>query len=127
VPSWWERHRSHIPPFYVVYAGDDEEERAFEFTEHLRTRQDGDLAELSQSDSTIRDILSTVASLGAARDAFKISRIALYVALASLVVAACTLLVTDIGSESVAAHIATWLQNLCSVVRHSLQSWMHSR
>ncbi|BBZ38777.1 hypothetical protein MCNS_18400 [Mycobacterium conspicuum] len=65
-----------------------------------------------RGDANIRDILSTVASLRAARDPFKISRIALYVALASLVLAGCTLLLTDIGSESVAAHIGTWLHHL---------------
>jgi len=96
VPSWWERHRSSIPPFFVFHPGDDDNEPRFELTEHLRSRQIEDLAILSEGDATIRDILSTVASLGAASDTYKMGRIALYVAAASLVVAMGTLLFTTL-------------------------------
>jgi hypothetical protein len=117
VPSWWERHRSSIPPFYVVDPAYDDDEPV-ELTERLRTRQTDDLAALSDADATIRGILSTVTSLGAASDTYKISRIALYVAALSLVVAMVTLVFTSIGPESVAAHLVTLLKHLWIRLAH---------
>jgi hypothetical protein len=47
-----------------------------------------------------RDILSTVASLGASVDTFRLGRLALWVAIASLGIALMMLLVTEIGDDT---------------------------
>jgi hypothetical protein len=52
------------------------------------------------ADHEYRDILSTVASLGASVDAFRLGRLALWVAIASLGIALMTLLVTEIGDDT---------------------------
>lgn len=125
VPAWWERRRPLMPTFYVEFPRDTDDSRTFEFTQRLRSGQYDSLVELSERDSTIRDILSTVASLGAASDTHKISRTALSVARISLFVAAVTLalavvtlLATNVGSDSVWAHVKPWLQDLWTSVRH---------
>lgn len=66
----------------------------------LRERQEKWFDALIQIDRDHRDILSTVASLGASADSFKLGRVALWVALASLVVAVGTLLIVEIGPSS---------------------------
>lgn len=114
VPTWWERHRTRVPPFYLFYPGDKDGEPRLECTEHLRSRQLDELSRLREADATIRDILSTVSALGAASDAFKLGRVALYVAIASSVVAIATLLFTTIGPGSVATYLWAWLQTLWS-------------
>lgn len=118
VPAWWKRHRSSIPPFYL---GDPNDvERPIEFTEHLRSRQTDALATLGAADEAIRDVLGTVASLGAARDASRTGHTALYVAGASLVVATVTLLFTTVGHDSVAAQVWKWLKMLEELIWHNI-------
>ena len=64
-------------------------------------------------DSDYRDILSTVAALGASIDAFKIQRYVLWVAVVSAVVALAALVVTVLGIDKTEAII--------TAVRH----WIH--
>jgi hypothetical protein len=83
-------------------------------TEHVNTTMRGRQAEsferLIAADHDYRDILSTVASLGASADTSKLGRIALWVALASLGVAVLTLVLADTGNGST----LEWLLSLAS-------------
>ncbi|MFV8233964.1 hypothetical protein [Mycolicibacterium fortuitum] len=120
VPAWWNRAAAqgiarfgffdldghHTGPDGVP---DEELRLEFDVTDRLRTDHTADLAALSEADHTIRDILATVASLGAARDTHRVGLLALLVAGLSLVVAAATLLVTAPGAGSIADHIWHWL------------------
>jgi hypothetical protein len=63
---------------------------------------------LSEADGDYRDILSTVASLGASADAFKVGRWALLIAFASLAVALGTIVLSDIGCDSVMHQLFGW-------------------
>ncbi|WP_454044640.1 hypothetical protein [Cellulosimicrobium sp. Marseille-Q8652] len=78
------------------------------FIERVRKLQDQRLEALVTADREYRDILSSVASLGASADAFKIGRWALWVALASLAVAIATIVLADVGCNSVIHQIVGW-------------------
>lgn len=82
------------------------------FNDRLRERHQKWFARMVEADHNYRDILSTVASLGASVDAFKMGRWALWVALGSLVVAVVALLITDLGGNNLLAAIAKWIQAL---------------
>lgn len=123
VKAWWERHRGSTPPFYLLYRNEDNNE-PFELTDHWRTQQATDLAQLREDDARLRDILSTAASLGAATDAYKLGRVALYVAGASLIVAAVTLLFTSVADNSVAAWAGVHLHNLWNFISSHVSSWV---
>ncbi len=75
------------------------------FNDLLRKRHEKEFTELIEADRDYREILSTVASLGASADSYKVSRLALWVAVASLVVAIGTVVVSDVGSNSVVVHL----------------------
>lgn len=120
VPAWWERTSqrgiARFGFFYLDHPTSDDspnEELQLEFdvTDRLRTDHTDDLAALSEADHTIRDILATVASLGAARDTHQLGLVALFVAGLSLIVATVTLLVTAPGAGSIADHILHWMQH----------------
>ena len=95
VPQWWDRHSNYIPQFVLRdpdYLAESAKEHGAEvielpYTERLHAGQIDTLARLTAADETIRGILSTVASLGAASDSYRISRLALTVASISLAVA----------------------------------------
>lgn len=119
-PAWWNRADAQgIARFGFFDLDDhqtgpdgvpDEELRPeFDVTDRLRTDHTADLAALSEADHTIRDILATVASLGAARDTHRVGLLALLVAGLSLVIAAVTLVFTAPGAGSIADHIWHWL------------------
>lgn len=78
------------------------------FDKALRERIDQRFGDLLAADRDYRDILSTVASLGASADAFKIGRWALWVAIASLAVAGTTVLLADIGCASIIHELFGW-------------------
>ncbi len=111
VRAFWERDWSWDgdPKFFFTpvggsrrrnrKAGSDEETRT-EFNASVRARQERDFARLVDSDRDLRDILSTVASLGASVDSFRLGRSALWVAVASLAVAIGTMLVAEVGPTS---------------------------
>lgn len=75
----------------------------------LRKRQTQWFKHLTAADRDYRDILSTVAALGASVDASSTGRRALWVALVSLVVALATVAVADIGDNSLIEHIREFL------------------
>lgn len=121
VRSWWTRRHHRVPTFVYRYVDSDEDQ--FNLTEHLRSSQTDDLVRLSKADGTIRDILGTVATLGAARDtrwvgraALAVAAFGLAVAVISLAVAVVTLLITSPGDSSIACH--TW-QALCTTTGSS--------
>ncbi len=104
--------------FTVDYApwikAQDEAEGRKRFTpidmnDDLRLRHRKWFKQLIAADRDYRDILSTVASLGASVDAFKVGRAALGVALAAMGVALVTLLVTNIGDHTAVGGITSWL------------------
>lgn len=73
--------------------------KPFSYNDELRRRHDEWFNALLQSDRDYRDILSTVASLGASADSYKMGRLALWVAVASLAVAVGAVLVADLGDS----------------------------
>lgn len=107
--------------FEVDYAGwiiamDEKEGRKrrppINMNEELRKSQRKWFKKLIAADRDYREILSTVASLGASVNAFKIGRAALWIALASLTVAVGTLLVTDVGDHTTLGKVGFWVHDL---------------
>ena len=76
--------------------------------EILKERQSEDFEELTSADKDYRDILSTVASLGASADTFRLSRVAIWISLASLVIACVTLTISDIKPEAPLMRFIKW-------------------
>lgn len=74
----------------------------------LKKRLDDQFKRLTEADRDYREILSTVASLGASADAFKIGRWALVVAIASLAVAGATIVLADVGCGSILQELSGW-------------------
>jgi hypothetical protein len=119
VPAWWERAAQDIAQFGFFYLNrhtsdgvpDEELKLEFDVTERLQTDHTADLAALAEADHTIRDILATVASLGAARDTHRVGLLALLVAGLSLIIATVTLLFTSPGTGSIADHIWHWFHH----------------
>lgn len=116
VPTWWNRGGRRVPKFVDRDIGSGE--ARFDLTETLRSTQTDDLMLLSKADSTMRDILGTVATLGAAKDtrwvgraALSVAAFGLVVAVISLAVAVITFLITSPGDNSIACH--TW-KTLCA-------------
>lgn len=80
-----------------------------DMNDELRQRHREWFKELIAADRDYRDILSTVATLGASVDAVKVGRTALGVALAAMGVALMTLLVTNIGDHTALGGLISWL------------------
>jgi hypothetical protein len=74
----------------------------------LKDKLNGQFERLTEADRDYRDILSTVASLGASADAFKIGRWALVVAIASLAVTGATIMLADVGCDSILQELFGW-------------------
>jgi len=70
------------------------------FNESLRESHTKWFHRLSESDRDYRDILSTVATLGASIDTYRMGRIALFVAIASMTAAVAAVLLVDTGPDS---------------------------
>jgi hypothetical protein len=83
-----------------------------DLNEQLEGDQSRWLATLAMADKDYRDILSTVASLGATVETSRIGRIAVWIAVASLAVSAVTLLVSGVERESPLVAIRDWLSSL---------------
>lgn len=70
------------------------DEKSTSFNKQLRESQETSFDHLLAADRDYRDILSTVASLGASADTYRMGRLALLVSAASLIVAIAALIVT---------------------------------
>lgn len=78
----------------------------------LRKRQNKAAQDLVAFDRSYREILSTVASLGASIDAFKVQRYAIWIAVGSVIVALATLVVSLLTSKETAEIIEAWLSSI---------------
>lgn len=76
-------------------------DKPINYNNNLKEGQMEAFSRLVAADKDYRDILSTVASLGASADSFKLGRIALWVAVVSLVVAVATILLSELSGNSV--------------------------
>ncbi|SBT64294.1 hypothetical protein GA0070622_1267 [Micromonospora sediminicola] len=85
---------------------------ATSMTSELRERQHKWFDKLITADRDYRDILSTVAALGASADTYKISRVALWAAIASLAIAAVTLLFAEVKDQNVLSALLSWLKRV---------------
>ncbi|OBC06983.1 MULTISPECIES: hypothetical protein [Gordonia] len=102
--EWWDSPNVAVPQFTFRFL--DEDEERFDFTERLRDSQLRSLEDLVAAESALREILTTVATLGAARAAHRTGRIALGVSGLSLTT---TLLLSRPGMDSVIAVVVRWL------------------
>lgn len=75
-------------------------EAPISFNDRLKERHEEWFEQLRQADIDYRDILSTVSSLGSSADAFRTGRLALWVAVVSLIVAVATVLVSQVDGKS---------------------------
>ncbi|WP_156960210.1 hypothetical protein [Amycolatopsis taiwanensis] len=82
----------------------------FDLIEYFGDIRRDALEELVTEDTAYREVLSTVASLGASAEASRVGRMALWVAGASLLVAAATFLFADISDHSLWAQFVNWLR-----------------
>lgn len=79
---------------------DETEREPASFNAAVRENHEKAFERLAESDREYRDILSTVASLGASADTYRMARIALVVAVASMGAAVAAVLVVDVGPDS---------------------------
>ncbi|GAA1264730.1 hypothetical protein [Saccharothrix xinjiangensis] len=77
--------------------------------EELEQRQSEWFEDLIAADRDYREILSTVAALGASNDSLKISRVALWLAFVSLMIAMVTLLVAEVKPQNLLSFIVEWV------------------
>lgn len=121
VAAFWERswHWEGDPQFSYVPTPDElararqekeSPEVPISFNDRLKERHEDWFERLRQADSDYRDILSTVSSLGSSADAFRTGRLALWVAVVSLVVAVATVLMSQVGGKS----LFEWLWQMIS-------------
>ncbi|GAA4483780.1 hypothetical protein GCM10023191_005940 [Actinoallomurus oryzae] len=92
-------------------AAGDTDRREIDLVKNMKEKQIESAEKLVSSDNDYRDIMSTVASLWASSDTFKIGRLALWVSLTSLLVA---LLVADYSGDLIVVHIWKWLVHISS-------------
>lgn len=108
----WLPQFSYVPtPDERVHARQEESpEPPSNFNDSLKERHEDWFERLRQADRDYRDILSTVSSLGSSADAFRTSRLALWVAIMSLIVAVLTAPVLQVGGKS----LFEWLWQMIS-------------
>ena len=78
----------------------------------LRSRQNKAAQDLVAFDRNYREILSTVASLGASIDAFKVQRYAIWIAIASVIVALVTLWISLLSTTEAVRALENWLSSI---------------
>ena len=115
--SWKSRPRFEDEAEFTIeysprfWANSDREDEPIHMNTELRKHQKEWFEELAAADRDYRDILSTVASLGASVDASKTGRRALWVAFVSLAVAFITVVMTDIGDSSLFHELTEFLRS----------------
>lgn len=85
-----------------------------DFNAKIIQRQDAKAREVEAFDRDYRDILSTVASLGASIDAFKVQRYAVFIAFASTLLALLTLWISLGGQAPFGFDFGKWFEGLTS-------------
>jgi hypothetical protein len=121
VEIYWQEKRSfdvearftmnYVPWLLERDEADGRERRPdVDLNQEIRDIQRERFERLIAADRSYREILSTVATLGASVDTFRVSRMALWVAASSLGVAFLTFLITETGKESVVETILSWLR-----------------
>lgn len=123
VKSFWERDwwwEGDARFFYTLSPRDRREDKArgrkpkepIDFNDSIRESQEEAFTSLIEADRDLRDILSTVASLGASADSFKLGRTALWVSIVSLIVAVGTVLVSETSDASILGWLTQVAQTL---------------
>ncbi|MFG1784486.1 hypothetical protein ACGFIU_18765 [Rhodococcus oryzae] len=123
VDSFWSREwryagearftRDYAP--WIVARDENSGSKRFppiDMNDEMRKTQRQQLKHLIGLDRDYRDILATVASLGASVDAFKIGRVALWIAFASMATALVTLLITQPGNHTTLGNLLSWIRGL---------------
>ncbi|WP_018351929.1 hypothetical protein [Longispora albida] len=85
---------------------------AVDWNMDMAKRQGQHLDRLQTADRDYREILSTTVSLGASLDAYRVGRVAIWIAVASLAVSAAALLTVSPDSDAPLARIFRWLGSL---------------
>ncbi|MFI7594003.1 hypothetical protein [Micromonospora sp. NPDC049359] len=115
--SWKSRPRfEEEAEFTIEYSplyrpNSDRADEPIHMNTELRKRQKEWFEELTAADRDYRNILSTVASLGASVDAARTGRRALRVAFVSLAVAFVTVVATDVGDSSLLHEVMEFLRS----------------
>lgn len=111
-PSFWGEFE-----FQAEYGlpGTKPEREVVHMNRQLREDQAVAFGLLAVADREYREILATVASLGASLDASRTGRRALIVAFASLGVAVLTVALSDVGDSSVLRDIVNWFSSLAGL------------
>jgi hypothetical protein len=113
--SRWEYgHLSFLSDFSPAIQASDREHHLvtrgpINLSEHMIENQLEQLQNLVDVDQSYREIVSTAASIGASISASRLGRIAAVVAVAILVVALCTLLVTSFNPHAPLVELWHWL------------------
>lgn len=114
-PRNWRDREAEFQLNYVPWLRKEHEHEGREpfepidLNKRIREFQVQESAELLLMDKDYRDVLSTVASLGASIDAFKVQRYAISIAVVSLIVALVTLLMTLPGAEPDKPLLTDWI------------------
>lgn len=108
-PNFWGEFE-----FQAEYGlpGKEPEREVVHMNRQLREDQSVAFDSLAVADREYREILATVASLGASLDASRTGRRALIVAFASLAVAVLTVALSDVGDSSVLRDIVNWFSSM---------------
>ena len=96
--GWW-RHEAKFTMVYAPWTGVARE--PVDYNELLAEQQLQTAADLLEADKDYRDVLTAVSALGASVDAFRVSRLALWVVAATLLLTAVILVVTDVGDHTI--------------------------
>lgn len=95
--GWWS-HEAKFTKATAPWTGDVP--RMMDYNQVIAEEQLRDAADLLEADKDYRDVLTAVSALGASVDAFRVSRLALWVAAATLLLTAVILVVTDVGDHT---------------------------
>ena len=111
----WQRDYAQFffedAPFLVAERDEhgSESRRSINMNEHLLNKEMGMLETLRAADNDYRGILTAAASLTSSLQSIRLAKMAIWVAISSLGVAAVTLLITDISKHSLFGNVAHWL------------------
>jgi hypothetical protein len=111
----WQRDYAQFffedAPFLVAERDEHgaESRESINMNEHLLNEQMGMLETLRAADNDYRGILTAAASLTSSLQSIRLAKMAIWVAISSLGIAAVTLLIADISKHSLLVIVAHWL------------------